>query len=191
MKKEILENVSISDIKEYVRNPRVHNMEAIKRSIEKNGFRGAILVDENNIILAGHGRFKALKELGWDKIPIVIKYSDLTIEQKKDFRVRDNKTTELADWKMDILVADFNELELKDFGFDILREIEGIGKMEEVGIEFEVNREMDFIVIFCDSETDFVFLCDKFGLKRVKHPKNKGVGVGRLVSAKTVMELMK
>ena len=63
--------------------------------------------------------------------------------------------------------------------------------MEEVGIEFEVNREMDFIVIFCDSETDFVFLCDKFGLKRVRHPKNKGVGVGGLVSAKTVMELMK
>jgi len=66
---EKLENISIDQITPYERNPR-KNDDAVKevaKSIEKLGYRTPIIVDENNVILCGHTRFKAIKQLGWDK----------------------------------------------------------------------------------------------------------------------------
>lgn len=121
MIKKIIENIKISSIIPFERNPR-RNEEAVDevaKSIKKLGYRTPIIIDENNIILAGHTRYKSIKKLGWAEVPFVVQYCDLTEEQKNEYRIRDNKTAEIAEWDFDILEEDFTPAELVEFGFDI------------------------------------------------------------------------
>lgn len=117
---EIINNIKISEIFPFERNAR-KNDNAVKeviKSIERVGYRTPIIVDENNIILCGHTRYKAIVKMGWGEVPFVVRHSDLTEEQKKEYRIRDNKTGEIAEWDFEILEADFSSEELIDFGFD-------------------------------------------------------------------------
>jgi ParB-like chromosome segregation protein Spo0J len=110
--------LKITDIKPYWRNPRNNEMaiQAVKQSIQDYGFNQPIIVDEDHIIIAGHTRYKALQELGVIDIPCVVK-TDLTQQQIKEYRIADNKTSELSSWDMDKLIPE-------------LREIEEVGDME-------------------------------------------------------------
>lgn len=118
-----LKTVPIGQLKPYKGNPRLNDgaVEAVKASIQQCTYVSPIVVDEGYTILAGHTRYKALKELEYTEVPVVIA-AGLTAEQKRKFRILDNKTGELAEWDMDLLKAeldglDFGDLEL-DFGFD-------------------------------------------------------------------------
>jgi len=92
--KPVLINVNL--IKPYWRNPRTdNNVEQIKESILKYGFNSAIILDGDNTIIVGHQRFKALKKLGYTDIPCIIK-KDLTDLQVKEYRLVDNKLSELS-----------------------------------------------------------------------------------------------
>lgn len=187
-KYEILTDFTLSNLQDNPDNPRRHtNIEAIKRSIIKNGFRTPIIVDEKNVILAGHGRKIAMQELGQTVVPIVVKFYDLTEEQKKDFMIRDNRTTEMAEWDLTKLYNQFDPMQLKDLGFDILREQPSV--KEQMKLEMEINRQMDYIVMFFDNESDFVYCVNKFGLEEVMNAKNKRIGRARVVDAKKVMSL--
>lgn len=126
MKKEIMENVKIDSIIPYARNPRKNDeaIEEVKKSIQSVGYRTPIIVDEKNIILAGHTRFKALKELGWGEIPFVIKFTDLTEEKKKEFRIRDNKTGEVAERDFEMQGAVENKSDYIIIQFDDLDQYE-------------------------------------------------------------------
>ena len=106
--------LSLSKIKPYERNARKndHAVDAVAKSISQCEYVAPIVVDENNVILAGHTRWKALKKLGYKEIEVVIK-SGLTDDQKRKYRLLDNKTGELADWDFDLLT---DELEGLDFG---------------------------------------------------------------------------
>lgn len=173
------------------RNARDHvNIEDIKRSITLNGFRVPIIVDEGWVILSGHGRRRALRELHNETIPIVIQFMDLTQQQKEDFLVRDNKSTELGSWDMSKLFVQFEPLVLRDLGFDLLRD-KPDASLENVRLEFDVNRKQDFVVLYCETEEDFVHVCEKLGLGKVMHPKNRKVGIGRIVSCKKFLEILK
>src|SRR5690606_6978298 len=72
-----------------------------------------IIVDKNNIIVAGHTRYKAAKKLGLKEVPVIVA-DDLTDEQIKAFRLADNKVGEIAGWDFDLLGE-----ELKDIGLDM------------------------------------------------------------------------
>jgi hypothetical protein len=121
MEKEIINNIQISQIKPYERNARKndHAVDEVIKSIQRVGYRTPIIVDENNVILCGHTRYKAIVKMGWGEIPFIVRHTDLTEEQKKEYRIRDNKTGEIADWDFEILEADFTPEVLVDFGFDI------------------------------------------------------------------------
>lgn len=113
-----LVKVDIRSIKPYANNPR-YNDEAIfplEESIEQVGYITPIIVDENYEILAGHTRFKALDNLGEDEVEVVV-VPGLTDEQKKKFRLLDNKTAEIADWDMDKLLSELEDLDFGDFDF--------------------------------------------------------------------------
>ena len=113
--------IKLSDIKPYENNPRFNDdaIRFVAESIKEFGFKVPMVIDKNNIIVAGHTRYKAAKELGIDKVPCIIA-DDLTDEQIKAFRLADNKVSEKASWNYDLLdleLDDIKELNMEDFGF--------------------------------------------------------------------------
>lgn len=111
----------LGDITPYEKNPR-RNEDAVKyvaKSIEKFGFKVPIVIDKNGVIVAGHTRYKAAKNLGLETVPCIVA-DDLTDEQIKAFRLADNKVSEFSSWDIDLLNEELDELldfDMEDFGF--------------------------------------------------------------------------
>ncbi len=104
--------LKLTEIRPYWRNPRKNDdaIEAVKQSIRDYGMNQPIILDKDNVIIAGHTRYKALQELGVKEVPCVIK-TDLSPQQVKAYRIADNKTSELATWEMDKLIPELREIE--------------------------------------------------------------------------------
>jgi hypothetical protein len=117
----IIRNIKTSKLIPYERNPRRNDkaVDEVVKSIQRLGYKTPIIIDENFVILCGHTRFKAIKKLGWSEIPFVVQYSDLGEAKKNEYRIRDNKTAELAEWDFEILEEDFTVEDLQDMGFHI------------------------------------------------------------------------
>lgn len=115
-------DLKINELKPYEKNPG-KNDEAVKyvaESIKEFGFKVPIVVDKNNVIVAGHTRYKAAKSLGMDTVPCIVA-DDLTDEQIKAFRLADNKVAEKADWDFNVLSAELEflfDFDMSLFGFD-------------------------------------------------------------------------
>lgn len=122
MKRDRIEYISPKNLKPYENNPRRNDgaVEAVAKSIETFGFRVPIVVDRDNVIIAGHTRLKAAERLGLEEVPI-IRADDLTEEQVKAYRIADNSTAELAEWDMDKLEIELGDLtiDMEDFGIEI------------------------------------------------------------------------
>lgn len=118
-----INNLAIADLKEYANNPR-HNdaaVDAVAASIKEFGFKVPIIIDRDNVIVAGHTRLKAARKLGLETVPCIIA-DDLTPEQINAFRLADNKTAELAEWDFELLekeLAALADFDMEQFGFDI------------------------------------------------------------------------
>lgn len=112
------------ELKEYDNNPRINDnaVDAVANSIKEFGFKVPIVIDKDNVIIAGHTRLKAAKMLGLENVPCIVA-DDLTPEQVKAFRIADNKTGEIAEWDLSLLEQELSELqnldfEMGQFGFD-------------------------------------------------------------------------
>lgn len=83
------------------------------------GFKVPIIIDKNNVIIAGHTRLKAAKKLGLTDVPVV-KADDLTEDQVKAFRLADNKVSEIASWNEDLLLEELKaiNLDMTQFNFE-------------------------------------------------------------------------
>ncbi len=116
--REVLTDVPITQVKENPDNPRINDtaVPKVAASIKESGYISPIIIDEVAMILAGHTRYKALIYLNQTVIPLVIKVTGLTPEQKKRFIVADNKTNEFAEWDWEKLNI-YTEAMLKDIGF--------------------------------------------------------------------------
>lgn len=112
-----LKKVKLAEVKPYWRNPRINDqaVEAVMKSIKDYGYNNPIAVDKKMVIISGHTRFKALTRLGIEEIEVVI--LDLDPQKAKQYRIIDNKTSELAEWDMKTLIPE-------------LREIENIGELD-------------------------------------------------------------
>ena len=114
-------NKRIEELNPYEKNPR-KNDDAVKyvaKSIEQFGFKIPMVIDSNNVIVCGHTRYKAAKELGMEEVPCIVA-DDLSEEQIKAFRLADNKVAEKAQWDFELLEAEMGEIldfDMKDFGF--------------------------------------------------------------------------
>lgn len=120
-------NIELKNIKQYEKNPR-KNDEAVgpvAESIKEFGFKSPIIVDKNNVIVAGHTRYKAAKRLKLKEVPCIVA-DDLTEEQIKAFRLADNKVGEIAEWDFDLLNMELESIsfDMSSFGFNILNEEE-------------------------------------------------------------------
>lgn len=107
-----VETVSINIIKPYSKNPRNNEkaVEAVMKSIKEYGFNVPILLDKNNVIIAGHTRYKALLRMKKEEVQVVYK-NDLTPAQVKEYRIADNKASELATWDMDLLIPELRSMD--------------------------------------------------------------------------------
>src|SRR5574344_419803 len=118
-----IEYIAIKAIKPYEQNPRIHKSKQIAQianSIKEFNFNNPVLIDENNEVIAGHGRLLAAEHLKLKEVP-VIKLVHLNDAQKKAYRIADNKLTENGQWDIDLLKLEFSELEKLslDFSLDI------------------------------------------------------------------------
>ena len=133
-------NIALKDLKPYENNPR-KNDDAVKyvaESIKEFGFKVPIVIDKNNVIVAGHTRYKAAKKLKMSEVPCIIA-DDLTDEQIKAFRLADNKVAEKAEWDFDLLNAELDDiidLDMELFGFEDALQDDAEEAVED---EFEVE----------------------------------------------------
>ena len=110
------------DIRPYSRNTRLHNDKhvcQIANSITEFDFTNPLLVDEDNVLLAGHGRLLAAKKLGLDSVPCV-RIDYLTDAQKRAYRITDNQLTINGDWDRDLLGLELKDLSDLDFDLDVI-----------------------------------------------------------------------
>ena len=123
MDKLKIEYVDINNIKPYKKNPR-KNEDAIPyvmESIKQFGFKNPVILDKDNVIVAGHTRIESAKRLGITEIPCIYA-DDLTDEQIRAFRLADNKVAEIAEWDIDLLDTELDDIlniDMSDFGFDL------------------------------------------------------------------------
>lgn len=116
-----VESINISDIKPYKGNAKKHTKEQvnlISNSIREFGFKQPLVLDSDNVVIIGHGRLLAAKQLGFNEIPCIYA-DDLTKEQIKALRLADNKVAE-SEWDFDLLDSELEnifELDMNDFGF--------------------------------------------------------------------------
>ena len=111
--KNLLKDVPISELIPYENNPRSNDLavKEVAESIREFGYvKIGVIVDENKVLLAGHTTLKAMKFLGWDKVPEVTQVNGLTEAQKIAYRIADNKTAEVAKWDFEKLEEEVKKL---------------------------------------------------------------------------------
>ena len=151
MTKSILQHMHPDDLVQYYNNPR-HNQDAVgpvAESIKAFGFKVPIVVDENLEVITGHTRLKAAKQLGLDRVPVIVA-GDLDEDQVRAYRLADNKVAELASWDDEKLLdelAEISNLDMTIFGFedaeallDKLTEDENDGEVEEDDYDDELKE---------------------------------------------------
>ena len=126
MQKEFV-TLKLSDIHPYQNNPRINDdaVDDVMESIKQCENLDPIEIDEDNVVLAGHTRLKALQKLKYKETEC-IRYSGLTEDQKRKYRILSNRTGEKAEWDFDKLKEELESLDFGDFdlGFEFDEEEE-------------------------------------------------------------------
>lgn len=180
-----IKDINIGDLIPYEKNPRKNEgaVEYVKNSIEQFGFRVPIVIDKNNVIVCGHTRYVAAKQLKLDKVPCVVA-DDLTEEQITAYRLADNKVAEFSDWDMSLLNEELDKLldfDMSAFGF-FDEEEEEEEQEEEIIPEVEftevLEEENNYIVLFFDNAIDWLQAETLFDIKSVKGLSTRKDGGG-------------
>lgn len=141
---------NIDELIPYDNNPR--NNEAaigpVANSIKEFGFKVPIVIDKDNIIVAGHTRFLAAHRLNMKEVPCIVA-DDLTDEQVKAYRLADNKVSEKSTWDDELLsleLGDIFDIDMSEFGF-----VEKEEPAEKKEVELSESFEL---IIECETEED-------------------------------------
>ncbi len=115
-----VESRNLSEIKPYANNPRVNDpgVDAVAASIQQFGFRQPIVVDEDNVIIVGHTRYKAALKLGLEQVPVHVAVG-LSPAQVKAYRIADNQTASFSQWDDDKLPLELAQLQALDFDLNL------------------------------------------------------------------------
>ena len=110
-----IEMVGIDSIRPYINNPRKNDkaVKTVAESIEQYGFQQPIVVDNDNVIIAGHTRYRAAKQLGLKDVPVLVA-KDLDEKSANAYRIMDNKSSEKATWDDALLIEELNNLMSQD-----------------------------------------------------------------------------
>jgi DNA modification methylase len=117
-----IETRSVADLIPYAANSRTHSdaqVAQIAASIKEFGWTNPILIDDDNTIIAGHGRLLAARKLGLEEVPAII-LDHLSKAQQRALVIADNQLALNAGWDMDMLKAEIEDLNLENFNLEIL-----------------------------------------------------------------------
>jgi len=191
--------MKLSEIKANPNNPRLikdAKFEKLCKSIEdfpKMMELRPIIVDNNNVILGGNMRFKALKHLGHKDIPDhwVKRADDLTEEQKKEFIIKDNVGFGEHDW--DLLANEWDALDLEEWGLELPKKKEEV--KGEVAFSEYIGEENNYVVLLFDNDMDWLSAQTHFDLKIVTSKRANGKewskGVGRVLNGAEYLKKLK
>ena len=158
-------DVPIAEIKPYENNARVNDkaVQALVKAIPTMGFNVPILIDKNKVIVKGHSRYEAMKQLGYTTIPCLI--TDGSEQEVNEERLVDNKVSELSTWDDDKLNYELREMAVDLRGMDIdvpyvktgVNEVPNVQQKEVdwaerriVGADFKTKAEnQSFIEVYC------------------------------------------
>ncbi len=113
------------------------NVVHIKNSLSQFGYvKTSIVIDENMVLLCGHGTLQAMKELEWGTVPEVVQIKGMSEKTKSAYRIADNSTGSKAEIIIDNLISELELIDesyiMEDYGLEFLgKEIENINEMEE------------------------------------------------------------
>ena len=112
-----VKEMQVDEIIPYENNPRKNDsaVEKVAASIQEFGFKVPIIIDKNNVVVAGHTRLKAAKHLGLKTVPVILA-DDLTEDQIRAYRLADNKVSGFSTWNF--LKLSEEQAQLEDFGMD-------------------------------------------------------------------------
>ena len=199
-----IEEWNIGDIKPNKDNPRVIKNEAFKKLVksikefpEMMNIR-PIVVDDNGVILGGNKRFKACREAGRTKIP-VIKAKDLTEEQKKEFIIKDN--VQSGEWDYDILANEWDDQDLLAWGAPI-PDVSGTEDEEDVKNRFnkmgegvypvvpEPDEDHELFVIVCESEMDANWLRERLNMQKMQSYKSSEISKSNIIHVNDLKDVL-
>lgn len=157
-----IEYHSVKDLQPYEQNVRKHqNINPLIESIKRFGFNVPLLVDEDMTIVAGHARFEAAKEMGLEEVPVII-LRGLSEKDIAQFRIVDNKTSDLSSWDYEKLTFEMDsvpEIDFSVFGLNNGEDDEdgeGIAGSLDEGVELDLDEYED---------DQFEFECPYCGFK--------------------------
>lgn len=199
----------VSELIPYENNPR-NNDEAVDyvaKSIKEFGFKVPVVVDKDNIVVAGHTRLKACEKLGIDEVPCIVA-DDLTEDQIKAFRIADNKVSEYAQWdndklNMELLDIDIDMSEFGVFEIEDGEKLDIEDKEEKPEIEFTevLGEEHNYIVLYFDNDIDWLQAESLFDIKPKKNLSTRvdgevsenmqRVSIGRVLNGADAMESLR
>ena len=162
---DTLRILPVDALKSYENNPRRigdNAVEALANSIKEFGFKVPIVIDKDNVIVAGHTRLAAVKKLGLKEVPCIVA-DDLSEQQVKAFRLADNKTAELSLWdfeKLDLELDGILDIDMSGLGFDV-----GFDKLDDENVN-DGNDDGGSEVDLGDYGADkFEHVCPRCGLR--------------------------
>lgn len=180
--------IAVSDIKPYKRNVKLHppkQVRQIRDSIQAFGFLVPIVLDNENVLIAGHGRIEAVKGLPeYSEVPFV-RSTDLTPEQVNAYRLADNKLG-ITGFDPDALRLELEEMSVELIpltGFDV-SDIDPIHaelrKYDNSNAEYPLvakySEKYTGFIIVCENEIDETFLINALKIESEKSYKTKTVG---------------
>ena len=149
-----VQEIDISLIKPYKNNPREIPKESVQKgikSIREYGNNQPIVVDQDNVIVVGHTRWKALKELGRKKAFVIKK--EFEKGKAMAYRIMDNRSAEESKWDNKLLASELNIL--KDFDFDLDLTGFNLSELENLSIDKELEFKQDPNTLMDNFTTEF------------------------------------
>lgn len=154
--------IPIKDLIPYENNARTHSVEQIdklKNSLKEFGFINPVIIDENNMILVGHGRVISAKELNILEAPC-IRINHLSEDKKRAYILADNKLSDMAGWDFNILNLELETInfDMEQFGF----EIENIEDVYETDFELSTDDKPQTRTItlsLCEEQFEIIMKC--------------------------------
>ena len=162
-----IEYLKLEEITPYDRNPRKNDaaIELVRKSIDEFGFNVPILLDKDHVIVAGHTRYEAAKGK-LKTVPCII-LEDLDEKKARQYRIVDNKTSEIGIWDYEKLIDELEgikEIDMSMFEFGELNKSEEEETLDEEDGRFTSNLDQSFEIELDDfGEEAFEYECPYCG----------------------------